>query len=148
MLREWRNNSVTFAQDHSIHVRIVVIGINLFCFVLRVDGGLRRSCLHLQPACLQPCARLVIVVPEGMSQVSRGLVVGNYKQRSLNTRLSSGTSTGTLASPAGPYRKCSGEVGTKNEPSSASPYPEGATPTFSKHVSRTKTTQTVFPNED
>ena len=32
--------------------------------------------------------------------------VGNHKRRSLNTWLSSGTSAGTFACPAGPYRKC------------------------------------------
>jgi len=56
------------------------------------------------------------VVPEGMSQVSRRSEVGNHKRRSLNTQLSSGTSVGTFACPAGPYRKCWGEAGTKNEP--------------------------------
>ena len=52
---------------------------------------------------------------EGMSQVSRRLEVGNHKQRSLNNWLSSGTSAGTFACPAGPYRKCWGEADTKNE---------------------------------
>ena len=33
----------------------------------------------------------------------------------LNTRLSSGTSAGTFACPAGPYRNCRGEA-AKNEP--------------------------------
>ena len=42
--------------------------------------------------------------------------VGNHKQRSLNTRLSSGASAGTFACPAGSYKKCWGEAGTKNEP--------------------------------
>jgi len=56
------------------------------------------------------------VVPEGMSQVSRGSEVGNHKRRSLNTLLSSGTSAGTFACHAGPYRKCWGEAGAKNEP--------------------------------
>jgi len=28
----WRNSSVTFAGDHSIHISILVIEINLFCF--------------------------------------------------------------------------------------------------------------------
>ena len=51
-----------------------------------------------------------------MSQVSRRMEVGNHKRRSLKTRLSSGTSAGTFACPAGPYRKCWGEAGTKNEP--------------------------------
>jgi len=55
-------------------------------------------------------------VPEGMSQVSRRLEVGNHKRRTLSTWLSSGTSAGTFACPAGPYRNCKGEAGTKNEP--------------------------------
>jgi len=38
-----------------------------------------------------------------------------HKQRALNTRLSSGTSAGTFACPAGPYRNCIGEASTKNE---------------------------------
>jgi len=45
------------------------------------------------------------VLPEGMSQVLRRLEVGNHKRRTLNTRLSSGTSAGTFTCPAGPYRK-------------------------------------------
>jgi len=59
---------------------------------------------------------LDLFVPEGMSQVLRRSEVGNHKRRSLNTRLSSGTSVGTFACPAGPYRKCWGEAGRKNEP--------------------------------
>jgi len=39
-----------------------------------------------------------------------------HKRRALNTQLSSGTSAGTFACPAGPYRNCRGEAGTKNEP--------------------------------
>jgi len=39
-----------------------------------------------------------------------------HKQRALNTRLSSGTSAGTFACPAGPYRNWRGEEGPKNEP--------------------------------
>jgi len=53
------------------------------------------------------------VVPEGMSQVARQLEVGNHKPRTLNTRLSSGTSAGTFACPAGPYINYSNEAGTK-----------------------------------
>ena len=55
-------------------------------------------------------------VPEGISQVSRRSEVGNTKQRSLNTRLSSGTSAGTFAVSAGPYRNYHVKVGTKNKP--------------------------------
>ena len=39
-----------------------------------------------------------------------------HKRRALNTRLSSGTSAGTFACSEGPYRNCTGETGTKNEP--------------------------------
>jgi|AntRauMFilla1563_2_1112583.scaffolds.fasta_scaffold14450_1 hypothetical protein len=38
------------------------------------------------------------VVPKGMSQVWRRLEVGNHKRRTLNTRLSSGTSEHTSSS--------------------------------------------------
>jgi len=55
-------------------------------------------------------------VPEGMSQVSRRSEVGNHKWRSLNTRLSSGTSAGTFAVSAGPCENYHAEAGTKNEP--------------------------------
>jgi len=55
-------------------------------------------------------------VPEGISQVSRRSEVGNIKRRSLNTRLSSGTSAGTFAVSAGPYRNYHVKPGTKNEP--------------------------------
>jgi len=56
-------------------------------------------------------------VLEGISQVtvSRRLEVGNTKRRSLNTRLSSGTSAGTFAVSAGPYRNCHAKAGMKNE---------------------------------
>jgi len=37
-------------------------------------------------------------------------------RRALNTRLSSGTSAGTFACPAGHYKNCRGEAGTKNKP--------------------------------
>jgi len=39
-----------------------------------------------------------------------------HKRHALNTRLSSGTSTGTFAVSADPYRKYQAEAGTKNEP--------------------------------
>jgi len=39
-----------------------------------------------------------------------------HKRRALNTRLSSGTSAGTFAVSAGPYRNYQAEAGTKNEP--------------------------------
>ena len=39
-----------------------------------------------------------------------------HKRRALNTRLSSGTSAGTSAVSAGPYRNYHAEAGTKNEP--------------------------------
>ena len=39
-----------------------------------------------------------------------------HKRRALNTWLSSGTSTGTFAVSAGPYRNYQTEAGTKNEP--------------------------------
>jgi len=55
-------------------------------------------------------------VPEGISQVSRWSEVGNTKLRSLNTRLSSGTSAGTFTVSAGSYKKYYATAGTKNEP--------------------------------
>jgi len=39
-----------------------------------------------------------------------------HKRRALNTRLSSGTSAGTFAVSAGPYRNYQAEAGAKNEP--------------------------------
>jgi len=55
-------------------------------------------------------------VPERIRQVSRRSEVGNTKQRSLNTRLSSGTSAGIFAVSAGPYRNYHSKAGRKNEP--------------------------------
>jgi len=52
--------------------------------------------------------------PQGTSQVSRRLEVGNHKRHTLNTRLSSGTSVRTFACPAGPWRNYWAETGTKN----------------------------------
>ena len=57
--------------------------------------------------CLDP------VVPEGIRQVWRRLEVGDHKRRTLNTRLSSGTSAGTFACLAGFYRNYTGESDTK-----------------------------------
>ena len=62
------------------------------------------------------CQCLDWFVPEGISQVSRRSEVGNTKRRSLNTRLSSGTSAGTFSVSAGPYRNYHAKAGTKNEP--------------------------------
>jgi len=61
----WRNTSGTFKPRG--------LGYNCSsscelakCFELKEsDGELRRSCLRRQPACLQPCARLVIFGSEG-----------------------------------------------------------------------------------
>ena len=39
-----------------------------------------------------------------------------HKRHALNTQLSSGTSAETFACPAGSYRNCRGEAGTKNGP--------------------------------
>ena len=39
-----------------------------------------------------------------------------HKRRALNTRLSSGTSAGTFAVSAGPYRNYQAKAGTKKEP--------------------------------
>ena len=55
------------------------------------------------------------VVPEAISQVLRQSEVGNHNRRSLNTRLSSGTSAGTFTVSADPYRNYHAEAGTKNE---------------------------------
>jgi len=62
------------------------------------------------------CYCLDRVVPEGISQVSRWLEVGNTQWRSLNTRLSSGTSAGTFAVSACLYRNYHAKAGTKNDP--------------------------------
>jgi len=43
------------------------------------------------------------VVPEGISQVSRRPEVGNHKERTLDSRLSSGTSARTFAVSTGRY---------------------------------------------
>jgi len=56
------------------------------------------------------------VVPEGISQVLRRSEVGNYKRRTLKTRLSSGTCAGSFVVSAGPYVNYRAEAGTKNEP--------------------------------
>ena len=53
-----------------------------------------------QPMVVSYC--LDQVVPEGRCQVSRRPEVGNHKRRTLNTQLSSGTSAGAFACPAGP----------------------------------------------
>jgi len=62
------------------------------------------------------CYCLDWVVPEGMSQVSRRSEVGNHKQRTRNTLLSSGTSAGSFAVSTGPYINYHAGAGTKKEP--------------------------------
>jgi len=75
----------------------------------RWHRGMLRETMVDSWYCIDP------VVLERMSQVSKRLVAV-HKRRALNTRLSSGTSAGTFACPAGLYRTCRGEAGTKNEP--------------------------------
>ena len=76
----------------------------------RLHGGNLRQTMVDSWYCLDR------FVPEGISQVSRRSEVGNTKRRSLNTRLSSGTSAGTFAVSAGPYRNYHAKAGTKNKP--------------------------------
>jgi len=79
-----------------------------------------------------------------MCQVSRRLEVGNHKRRTLNTQLSSGTSAGTFACPAGPYRNCKGEVGTENEPNwYFEPDPEKG-PKIDPHVLNLRSCEFLF----
>jgi len=75
---EWRNTSDTFTPRGLGYNRASCELVN--CFELKEsDGELRRSCLRRQPACLQPCARLVIL---GSEEDLRGnttkLVAGEY----------------------------------------------------------------------
>ena len=61
-----------------------------------------------------------------------------HKRRALNTRLSSGTSAGTFACPAGPYRNCKGETVTKNEPNCYFAPDQKKGPKIDPHVSNLK----------
>jgi len=59
----WKNTSDTFTLRGLGYNRASCKLVK--CFELKEsDGELRRSCLHRQPACLQPCARLIILVSE------------------------------------------------------------------------------------
>jgi len=55
----WRNTSDTFTPRGLGYNRASCELVKCFEFQ-ESDGELRRSCLRRQPACLQPCARLVI----------------------------------------------------------------------------------------
>jgi len=67
-----------------------------------------------------------------------------HKRRALNTRLSSGTSAGTFACPAGPYRNCRGEAGTKNEPKWYFVLVQKKGPKVDPHVSNLKSRRFLF----
>jgi len=57
----WRHTSDTFTPKGLGYDRSSCELVK--CFELKEsDGELRRSCLRRQPACLQPCARLVILM--------------------------------------------------------------------------------------
>jgi len=73
--------------------------------------------------------------------VSRQLEVGNHKQRTLNTRLPSGTSAGTFACPAGAYKNCRGEAGTKHDPNLYFVLNQKKDPKINPHVSNLKSTR-------
>jgi len=87
---------------------------------------------------------LDLVIPERMSQVSRQLEVGKHKQRTLNTRLFSGTSAGTFECRAGPYRNCRSEAGTKNEPKLYFVPNQKKDPKIDPHVSNQKSREFLF----
>jgi len=67
-----------------------------------------------------------------------------HKRRALNTRLSSGTSSGTFACPAGPYRNGRGEAGTKNEPNWYFVPVSEKGPRVDAHVSNLKSREFLF----
>jgi len=61
-----------------------------------------------------------------------------HKRRALNTRLSSGTSAGTFACPAGPYTNCRGEEGMEKEPDTFFVPVQKKGPKVDPHVSNLK----------
>jgi len=76
--------------------------------------------------------------------VSMQSEVGNHKRRTLNTRLSSSTSAGTFACPAGPYRNCRGEAGTKNDPNLYFVPSQKKDPKIDPHFSNLKSRESLF----
>jgi len=69
--------------------------------------------------CVRPLLTRVLSRPRRSGEDEPGVEAIRscvHTRRALNTRLSSGTSAGIFACPAGPYRNCRGEAGTKNEP--------------------------------
>jgi len=61
----WRNTSDTFPPRGLGYNRSSCELVK--CFELKEsDNELRRSCLRRQPACLQPCARLVMITASGI----------------------------------------------------------------------------------
>jgi len=76
--------------------------------------------------------------------VSRQLEFRNNRRRTLNTRLSSGTSAGTFACPAGPYRNCRGEASRKNDQNLYFVPNEKKDPKIDPHVSNLKSREFLF----
>jgi len=72
------------------------------------------------------------------------LGVRNHKRRTLNTQLSSVTSAGTFACPAGPYRNSKGEAGTKNEPNWYFVPDRKKGPKIDPHVSNLRSREFLF----
>jgi len=81
--------------------------------VVTSTGGTGARCVASEHGRLVVLSRPVVPGEDEPGVQAIGNCV--HKRRALNTRLSSGTSAGTFACPAGPYRNCRGQAGTKNE---------------------------------
>ena len=67
-----------------------------------------------------------------------------HKRRALNTRLSSGSSAGTFAVSAGPYRNYQTEAGTKNEPDTVFVPLQKKGRKIDRHVSNIRSREFLF----
>ena len=93
------NRSGQYHENHGLTQLSPVPPLLVLCLVFSTKKIVKSVSKHIQRRCRGRLPQTMVnswycldrVIPEGMSQVSRRSEVGNHKQRTLDTQLSSGT---------------------------------------------------------